>query len=173
MRLFNNWVKNELITFAQNSIIKLKSALMNVNKNDHRIGVDILELACGMGGDVFKWMKSNSNRRYGNLLFILAIVDIHIFILIYMYIFIHCLCLEFRRYVGVDIALKSLEEFLVRIQSDQNKHKITQLVKCDLRFDSLTNDSLTTHTWHPVGMYVYMNKMTTKYDNYSQVLLFS
>ena len=44
MRNFNNWVKATLITLTEPK-----------KKNDHPRKMDVLDLACGKGGDLLKW----------------------------------------------------------------------------------------------------------------------
>jgi len=50
MRNFNNWIKSTLI---QEYVVKIKS-----NKEDG-YGLKVLDLACGKGGDLLKWQRSN------------------------------------------------------------------------------------------------------------------
>ncbi len=106
LRNLNNCVKSHLINYG------VKSSKQNT--------VAILDLGCGMGGDILKWMKGN---------FVVS------------------------KYVGVDIAKASLEQFAgERLKNNPMKERVTHLICADLGTESLTSseNKLETHTWEHV-----------------------
>ena len=55
MRNFNNWIKSVLI---QEYVEKIKEKRKE-NNPDERISLNVLDIACGKGGDLMKWQRSN------------------------------------------------------------------------------------------------------------------
>lgn len=103
LRNLNNCVKSHLIQYGV--------------KCSKQTAVAILDLGCGMGGDILKWLKGN---------------------------------FEVSRYVGVDIAKASLEQFAgERLKANPHKEKVTHLICADLGTESLTSEdnTLEVHTW--------------------------
>lgn len=103
LRNLNNCVKSHLIQYGV--------------KCSKKAAVAILDLGCGMGGDILKWLKGS---------------------------------FEVSRYVGVDIAKASLEQFArERLKSNPQKEKVTHLICADLGTESLTSvdNTLDVHTW--------------------------
>jgi SAM-dependent methyltransferase len=107
LRNLNNCVKSHLISYAV--------------KCSKKKAVDVLDLGCGMGGDIQKWLRGS---------------------------------FEVTRYVGVDIAKASLEQFSAeRLKNIPQREKVTHLICADLGTESLTSasDTLEVHTWKSDG----------------------
>ena len=107
LRNLNNCVKSHLISYAV--------------KCSKKKAVNVLDLGCGMGGDIQKWLRGS---------------------------------FEVTRYVGVDIAKASLEQFSAeRLKNIPQREKVTHLICADLGTESLTSatDVLEVHTWAPDG----------------------
>ena len=103
LRNLNNCVKSHLISYAV--------------KSSKKKAVNVLDLGCGMGGDIQKWLRGS---------------------------------FEVTRYVGVDIAKASLEQFSgERLKNNPLRARVTHLICADLGTESLTNaaDVLEVHEW--------------------------
>ena len=118
LRNLNNCVKSHLINYAV--------------KCSKKSAVNVLDLGCGMGGDIQKWLRGN---------------------------------FEVNRYVGVDIAKASLEQFSAeRLKNIPQREKVTHLICADLGTESLTSasDRLEVHTWKHDGTGTVHNNWETK-----------
>ena len=107
LRELNNWVKTALIT----TIFDMAP------KRYCRGPVAVLDVGCGKGGDIDKWLRCKSSK-------------------------------GIERYVGVDIAIKSLQHFVSErlvLQSAGDRRKFTKLVCADLGTDVLTSSTLETY----------------------------
>jgi SAM-dependent methyltransferase len=116
MRNMNNVIKTEIINTAA-----LKAKLNAINqRNEVLQGVSVIDFGCGMGGDIFKWMKNDAKlARYVG-------VDIA-----------HNSLKQFTERLLTSSATKGGAEHT----------KVTQLVCADIGTESLTESVLPCHTW--------------------------
>lgn len=115
LRSFNNFVKAELMDHC---IFLIKSNPTFTKLVTNQRGVNILDLACGKGGDFFKWLYNS----YG-----------------------------INRYVGVDIAINSLKDFVedrLLPRKEIERMKVYKLICMDLNRDSFVSSLLPTHLWN-------------------------
>jgi ubiquinone/menaquinone biosynthesis C-methylase UbiE len=110
MRNLNNWVKTSLINTAADAVAAPS------NGRSSR-GLAVLDLCCGMGGDILKWAKVKPG--------ISKIVGVDI-------------AINSLKHFASD-RLKSLHPDV--------RKKVTHLICADMGVESLTSTSLPTHTW--------------------------
>jgi hypothetical protein len=130
LRNFNNFIKTELISHVS-KLVQAKD------------GLNVLDLACGKGGDIAKWLKTAAGK--ANSLLLLVIIPI-----IFSSIF-----LGLQRYVGVDIAEQSIKDYVERLTDRNDRFKFEKLIVADLNFQSLTSSTLITHEWANIGKLDY------------------
>eukprot|EP00981_Chlorochromonas_danica_P013593 scaffold6531_cov169-Ochromonas_danica.AAC.15 len=111
LRCWNNLLKSEALISAAAMVARARG----------RDGLRVLDLACGKGGDLMKWLRLPGVDGGEGL----------------------------ADYVGVDIAQGSLKDFVQRLQgrSVKERRKISMLIAADLGIASLRSSRLPTFSW--------------------------
>ena len=183
LRILNNLIKTDIINSAA---MKAKLDAINIDKKVLP-GVSVIDFGCGMGGDIFKWLKNPSGKYIASFpvsLYTLLCCVVFIFSWHYeeaKWMFCCIYWPGLARYVGVDIAQNSLKQFTERVlTSSAQQHgyggasagaehlKVTHLVCADIGTELLTSSALPCHTWD-AGKQYYSKPYSTETSHRSTI----